>query len=202
MNRIKKICLGIGLLCSSSVFATALDGLSAQLEAIKTLSATFTQHVFNLSGRMLNESSGNMMIERPGKFYWHVQTPQEQLLIVTDTHAMYYQPDLQQVILRSVSNDVGETPAAFLLNSSKNLLDKNYRISGSDEDYVLTPKNQKNLVQSVELLFKGAELSHIIVQDHLDHRTVIDLTNVKMNQPLDESFFKFSPPEGVDVVRE
>src|SRR6516162_4318453 len=85
--------------------------LSNQLNAIKTLRANFAQTVYDNKGKAVQRSYGHIALQRPGKFRWEVIKPIPQLIIANSQRLWIYDPDLQQVMIRSLHVAAGETPA-------------------------------------------------------------------------------------------
>ena len=73
-------------LCAAQVAqAGAIDKLHRFLETTKTLRADFAQIVVAKNGKKPQQSTGVMMISRPGKFRWQIEKPYEQLLVGGNT---------------------------------------------------------------------------------------------------------------------
>lgn len=56
--------------------------------------ATFVQRVFDSTGALVQESSGELRFSRPGKFKWHYFEPYEQLLVGDGDFLWVYDLDL------------------------------------------------------------------------------------------------------------
>lgn len=92
--------------------------LSDLLKSVQGMKANFTQTLYDGRGKAKQTSYGNMAMQRPGKFRWEVTKPMPQLIIANQTTLWIFDPDLEQVTIRSLSKASGETPAFLLSDSS------------------------------------------------------------------------------------
>jgi outer membrane lipoprotein carrier protein len=179
--------------------------LRKNLDAMNTLQGNFKQIIKDEKGEIQEESSGEFMLMRPGKFYWNTVDPMPQLLVSNNKMIWLYDPDLETVNQREFSDDLRETPA-LLLSEDVEKLRKNFSISSRQvadgvEQFTLTPKVTEGLFQQLVLVFKQGQLSEFVIQDTLGQVTSCVLTNVKRNQPLAEEKFFFIPPPGVEIIK-
>ena len=105
----KKILWLTVLLCGQSVFAaTPSELLQAKLNALRTMSADFTQ-VVKAKRREVSHSSGTMALSRPGRFRWQTKAPMEQLVVADGKQLWIYDVDLEQVSVKKQEKSVGGT---------------------------------------------------------------------------------------------
>lgn len=78
--------------------------LTQLLETSKTLSANFSQLTLDGSGTQLQETTGNMTLQRPGLFYWHTNAPAEQTMVSDGKKVTLWDPDLEQATIKSSTN--------------------------------------------------------------------------------------------------
>jgi len=182
--------------------------LRALLDKTTTLQGGFEQSLFDNQGALLEKSSGDFVLKRPGKFYWNTTEPYEQILISDQTTIWLYDPDLEQVTVRSFNDDLQQTPALLLSENVDNLRE-HFAISRSTsgntgESFVLTPKKQEGLFQTLTLVFAGKagqqQLSEFHIKDNLGQLTRFSFSKAVANQPVSDAQFQFTPPDGVDVL--
>src|SRR5438477_275321 len=119
---IKLICGTILMACFSVGYAAgAGDTLTQLLNHIHTLQADFNEVVKDTKGKTLNRSQGKISLERPGKFRWDVTQPNPQLIVTNNKKIWIYEIDLEQVTIRHLGNEAGETPALLLSNTNETL---------------------------------------------------------------------------------
>lgn len=203
--------LMLGLMNSS--FAAGSEQQSATqlrqlLDQTSTLKGEFVQALFDSQGKLQEESSGDFVLKRPGKFYWNTLEPYEQILISDQENIWLYDPDLEQVTVRSFNDDLQQTPA-LLLSEDINTLREHFTITHqavdkTRDEFLLTPTNPDGLFQTLTLVFSGAssarKLTEFHIRDNLGQLTRFTFRNATANQPVSDALFQFIPPDGVDVL--
>ena len=189
--------------------AGAIDKLHHFLDTTKTLRAEFAQIVVAKNGKKPQQSTGLVMLSRPGKFRWQIEKPYAQLLVGDGEKVWIYDPDLRQVTVKKVDAALGSTPAALLVgdSSGKNSLEKNFslREAGEREGYEwveATPKTPDSGFEKLQLGFEGNALKAMELSDNFGQTTSLIFLRLESNPPLASSFFHFAPPAGVDVIGE
>lgn len=197
------------LLFTLFVFGTshaesAGDILQAKLNAIRTMSANFSQ-VVKAKEREVSRSSGSMAMSRPGRFRWQTKSPMAQLVVADSQKLWIYDVDLEQVTVKKQEKGLGGTPALFL-SGYDNTVTRDFEVTalprGELEVYDLISKSKKANFQRVKLVFSGEILKGLELFDQLGQHTVVQLTHIKNNPKLAANVFEFKPPKGVDVVRQ
>ncbi|MCD6039613.1 MAG: lolA [Gammaproteobacteria bacterium] len=183
--------------------ATALIQL---LSNIQTMQADFTQTINEHKNKVLQQSTGHMALQRPGKFRWEVTQPVAQLIVAHNMQLWIYDPALEQVTVRLLNKEIGSTPA-LLLSDPHAAIAQNFKVqtiknAASLQWFALFPKNVDNMLVFIKMGFSQGKLREIDLQDHLGHNTVIEFYNVAFNRPLSASLFSFTPPPHVDVIDE
>lgn len=194
----------------------ATQNLVRQLTGVKSFTANFEQTTKvtagasrapqkkGLSAQHMNQTfTGEMKVERPGKFYWQTSSPAKQTIVTTGKTVWIYDPDLQQAVRQSLDVQVANTPA-LLLSGNVDQIMRAYRVTQPDQSktyYTLYPKNTEGAFQSLTISF-GANKSPalMILQDSLGQTTTVRFKNVKLNAAIPASVFNFSPPKGTDII--
>lgn len=199
----KKMTLLLILCCMKSAYSDGVsEDLQAKLNAIRTMSASFTQ-VVKAQRRQVSQSSGTMALSRPGRFRWQTVNPMEQLVIADGQHLWVYDVDLEQVTVKKQDKGLGGTAALFLTNDADTVtrdFDVSTHQEGKKAAFDLHSKSNKANFQRVILLFTEDTLSGIELFDQLGQHTVVHLSHIKNNPILASALFKFKTPKGVDVV--
>jgi len=198
--------LGLNLLLMPALtLADASTDLAAKLKAIQSLDADFTQTTQATKGKPESVVLGHLQAQKPGQFRWEVRQPYVQLLVSDGRELKIFDPDLLQMTIRPVSQELSQTPA-LLFTGNASALQQQFRISqkvnGASVIYVLTPKAKDAVFADLSLQFKGAEPLSMSLRDSLGQQTRIEFFRVKRNAALPASAFKFTPPPGTDIIRE
>jgi outer membrane lipoprotein carrier protein len=170
---------------------------------VHTLSGRFEQQLVDADDIVIDEASGTIEIQKPGRFRWTYMEPYEQILVADGLNVWSYDVDLEQVIVKPQAAVLASTPALLLGGSQGVLDDFEYVGSFTDRDTVwvrLRPKSDANGFTRVELGFNEGKLGRMIFTDNLGQTTLIALFDLSVNEAIDERQFRFSPPAGVDVV--
>ncbi|GBE09393.1 outer-membrane lipoprotein carrier protein precursor [bacterium BMS3Bbin11] len=193
------------LLISESVFASGLDDLQRFYSGIKSYSASFEQTVRDEKMNLLEASSGELSIQRPGKFRWHYTAPSEQLIVGDGKQVWIYDVELEQITHRQSDAAVTQTPAMLL--SGEGDLAKNFILEDAGRhdglDWVrMIPKNRDSGFTDIHIGFSSGSLKLLELQDSFGQTTQMRFNNVKENSDIPEKTFTFTPPPGVDVIEE
>jgi outer membrane lipoprotein carrier protein len=196
------------LLPAQSVSAAAIDKLHRFLESTRTVRADFSQIVVAKNGRKPQQSSGVMLLARPGKFRWQIEKPYSQLLLGDGEKVWIYDPDLRQVTVKKVGAALGGSPAALLAGDSsldKNSLDKNFTLSEAGEREGIEwleaiPKSTDSGFEKIRLGFVGADLKSMELFDNFGQTTTLLFFRFERNPTLAPALFRFVPPAGADVI--
>ena len=187
---------------------TLEDGVGEQLvhdfiTEITTLQGQFEQSLIDAKGQIVDVTSGTLEIQRPGRFRWTYIEPYEQVLVADGLNVWSYDVDLAQVTVKPQSEALSNTPA-LLLSGAEDAMEQ-FVTEGSFVEsgttwVTLTPKNTESGFVRIELGFADQQLSRMAFFDNLEQTTLVDLSNVIVNEPIDQGRFEFRVPDGVDVV--
>src|ERR1700741_2347046 len=104
----------LGALVSLHAGAASLERYKAFLNETKSARAAFQQKVPDRSGRLIQESKGSFVFQRPGRFRWVYDKPADQVIVGDGTRVWIYDRQLNQVTVRKLTAALGSTPAALL----------------------------------------------------------------------------------------
>lgn len=193
------------LLATVSLHAGGLDDLQRFHGSVSSYSATFEQQVMDENMNLLEASSGEFSIQRPGKFRWHYRKPSEQLIVGDGSQVWIYDIELEQITHRSSTAAVTETPAMLL--SGEGRLEDTFILEDAGQqgglDWVrMLPRNSDSGFTSVQIGFAAGKLQELTMQDNFGQTTTMRFTNVMEGIDIPAETFNFSPPQGVDVIEE
>lgn len=195
----------VGLLFSAHAQASALERLKDFVGRAHSLKADFVQSVYNSKMNQTQESDGEMMFSRPGKFRWRYEKPYAQLLVGDGKKLWTYDEDLNQVTVRTLDYALGSSPAALL--AGDNEIEKGFDLSegGSKEGLEwldATPKGKEGTFQSIRMGFSGNLLAVMVLKDYFGQVTIIHFSKMEVNPEFSPDTFRFVPPKGADVIGE
>lgn len=197
-----KLFLALLFCAPLSALADAAQDLKARLDAIQSLHGRFTQVLTDKAGANLQSSAGEFALQRPGYFLWQSEAPYEQTVIGTPEKVWIYDPDLEQVTVRSSEQQADNSPAR-LLSGDLSELRSTYEVSATPdnkETFRLVPRSSDSPYRYVEFTFSGDKLAALQFQDKLDQKTQIHFEQLKANIAIPADTFVFIAPEGTDVI--
>lgn len=195
------------LLMLSPLVATASDSARSRLESfsngIQTISGRFEQSVTGANGKRGEVSSGSLALKAPRQFRWQTTVPYEQLIVADGDRVWVYDPDLEQVSVRSQGTEEMHSPLSILTDLSR--LDEEFTVSESGERdglvwLKLVSKAKEPEFSFAEIGFGQQGLEQMRFEDSLGNTTDIGFSAWKREARLPPDAFSFTPPEGVDVV--
>lgn len=188
------------------VKASAVASLKAFVNKALTFQANFSQTLLDKNFQVIRKASGSMMFERPGKFRWVYDQPYQQLIVGDGKQVWFYDQDLAQVTVHRLDQALGSTPAALLAGGNTIERDFNLQeidVQGETEWLEAIPKNQENSFELIRLGFsKTGILREMVLRDSFDQVTWLIFSEIEQNLSLAPDLFQFTPPEGVDVIRD
>lgn len=191
----------------------ATQQLVRLLAGMNTMTASFSQKTMtvvktakqqkSLNSNMNQSFTGEMKVERPGKFYWQTQSPAQQTIVSSGSTVWVYDPDLKQAIRQKLDAQIANTPALLLSGNTAKIM-QTYRVTQPDASkmyYVLYPKNKEGVFQSLALSFAANKApAQMLLKDNMGQTTHIVFSNVKLNTQLPASIFNFTPPKGTEII--
>ncbi len=192
-------------LCALAVPTFASSGperLRAFLDQFRSLRAEFQQSVFDEDARQLDDASGMVYIERPGRFRWDYTKPYLQEIVGDGEKVWIYDSELEQVMVRPLGDALGDTPVMLL--SSDEPVENSFQVRAIDGpdgyDWVgLTPLGSQVNFTEIRLGFDGDTLRVMELTDAFGQLTRLRFAEVERNPDLEPQLFQFTPPEGADV---
>jgi len=207
MRAIRMLLVSALALGSVSAFAGEQDvqRLTQLLEKSQTIEANFSQLTLGADGASLQETAGQMIVKRPGLFYWHTNAPQEQVVVSDGKMVTLWDPDLEQATVKKLDVRLNQTPA-LLLSGDVSKISQSFDIASKEQgevmDFTLKPKTKDTLFDSLRVSFRKGLINDMQLVDSVGQRTNILFNGVKANQAVPDSKFKFDIPKGADVIKE
>lgn len=193
-------------LASAGAWATDSDNLDHFFEDVQTYSARFQQVVLDEDFNPIEESSGRVTIKRPGRFRWDYEPPDETRIISNGEKVWIYDVELEQVSVRAYEDALGNTPAALLAGGAG--IGEEFEVTDLGEvngplHWVrMVPKSEDVGFEDIRIGFEDGRLRVMELVDGLGQTTRITMTDGAENETIDDSRFRFTAPEGVDVIDE
>ena len=188
---------------TSPAFAQSAEKrLNDALASLDNLTADFKQTVLDEDKLIVQQSSGKVAIQRPGKFSWIYTVPYEQQIIADGKELWVYDVDLDQVTVKPMSTGLASAPIMILMRDSN--LAEEFNISEVGQRKFLywvelEPKSQDMDYTKVYIGIEDGAVKAMELRDKFGQSTQIVFENLRLNVVHNPKTFKFVPPKGVDV---
>lgn len=197
--------LALSLTPVVAIADSALQTAQRFFNELNSFRADFVQQVIADNGRQLQTSSGQVMIQRPDHFRWDYRQPYRQLIVADGEQLWIYDEDLEQVTVSALTAALAKTPA-LLLSQQKNLADDFVVTAMAQQQGLpwlrLVPKDKDALYTEIRLAITAQGLEGMELVDGFGQMTRLLFTDIALNAATQPAWFRFTPPAGVDVVRD
>ncbi|WP_353426734.1 outer membrane lipoprotein carrier protein LolA [Polynucleobacter sp. MWH-UH19D] len=161
--------------------------------------------------KLVRQTEGHFVFQRPGRFVWETQKPYEQKLITNGTQLVLWDKDLNQATFRPAGQALASTPAAILFGDSS--LDQHFDLVDGEERLgmkwvALVPKKDPNAKNKNDLPYTKISIGMsnglpkaLELIDGLGSVVLVTLDKIQLNVNLPANRFNFMPPAGAEVLR-
>ena len=187
---------------SASTLASEADLVKALLN-FDQVEVNFVQDVRDRYGNSLELSSGKGRVVKPS-IEWRTYEPYEQTIVLVENELRIYDPDLEQLIIKDITDEVSNVPLHMLRSRRIEIgnfmvVKENVDASGA-EYFSLSPQSEQVLFSRIEIKTLKEQLTTIRVIGISGEVTEIKLSNFKSLDP-EDSIFEILVPEGTDIVK-
>ena len=216
--------IGIASICFSATAVAQSDSGAEQLRQFvrnsKTAEGDFVQQQLRAPKanepqdkglKVVRQTQGHFVFQRPGRFVWDTQKPFEQKLIADGKQLILWDKDLNQVTFRPAGQALASTPAAILFGETS--LDQHFDLIEGEERLgmrwvSLTPKKDPNAKSKNDLPYTKIAIGManglpkaLELTDGLGSVVLVTLDKIQLNINLPANRFTFTPPNGAEVLR-
>jgi outer membrane lipoprotein carrier protein len=161
--------------------------------------------------KVVRQTQGRFVFQRPGRFIWDTQKPYEQKLITDGKQLILWDKDLNQATFRPAGQALSASPAAILFGEAS--LDQSFDLVEGEERLgmkwvALSPKKNPNTQNSNDLPYTKISIGMVNglpkaleLIDGLGSVVLVTLDRIQLNVNLPLNRFTFTPPAGAEVLR-
>lgn len=161
--------------------------------------------------KVVRQTQGSFVFQRPGKFIWDTQKPFEQKLIADGKQLILWDKDLNQATFRPAGQALSSTPTAILFGETS--LDQHFDLVEGEERLgmkwvALTSKKDPNNKNKNDLPYTKISIGmanglpkSLELTDSLGSVVLVTLDRIQLNINLPANRFFFAPPAGAEVLR-
>lgn len=179
-----------------------LDQFAADVDS---LDSRFLQETLDADGLAIEFETftGRFRMQRPDKFHWHQDPPEEQIVVADGKLVWHYDVDLEQVTCFPLE-EFAANPALLLSGDGK--LSDNYDVvelpaDNERQQIELKPLDERNsdFVSALVQLEDGVPVQ-LDLLDGLQQVTRVSFTDRELNSELPAETFRLEPTDDVHVV--
>jgi outer membrane lipoprotein carrier protein len=161
--------------------------------------------------KVVRQTQGHFVFQRPGRFVWETQKPYEQKLITNGNQLVLWDKDLNQATIRPAGQALAATPAAILFGETS--LDQHFDLIDGEERLgmkwvALVPKKDPSAKSKNDLPYTKISIGMsnglpkaLELVDGLGSVVLVTLEKIQLNVNLPANRFNFTPPAGAEVLR-
>ncbi|HZS68078.1 MAG TPA: outer membrane lipoprotein chaperone LolA [Burkholderiales bacterium] len=185
--------------------AASIDRYKTFLNGTQSARAHFEQKVYDRTGKLVQQSQGSFVFQRPGRFRWVYDKPADQVIVGDGQRVWIYDRQLNQVTVRKLATALGSTPAALLAGASG--IEQAFALSDAGEKDGLEwlqakPRERDAGFERVLLGFDARGLQAMELTDNFGQTTELRFSKLERNPKVNAAEFRFDPPKGADVLGE
>ncbi len=201
---------------AQSVAPSGIEQLKQFVKTVRSAQGEFVQQQMRTPKpnepqeklKMIRQTSGQFVFQRPGRFVWDTQKPYEQKLIMDGKQLLMWDKDLNQLTIRSANQALAASPAAILFGDVA--LDQQFDLeeagTKTNLQWVnLKPKakpGQGDLPYTQIAIGMASGLPKALeLTDGFGSMVLVIFNSMQINPSVDPSRFQFKPPQGAEVVR-
>ena len=176
--------------------------LKTALKNMDNLSAEFKQTLLDEDKNIVQQSSGTLALQRPGKFAWIYTEPFEQRIIADGSELWVYDVELDQVTVKPMDESISNAPIMILMKESDVTQQFNVIEVGQRKFLYwieLEPQAKDLEYQRIFIGLDDGTVRAMELQDQFGQSTQIVFDNLRVGVVHNPATFKFVPPDGVDV---
>ena len=194
----KKSVMFLALAMSLPAVADDAGQLKAKLDAIAGLKADFEQQVTDINGKLIQQGSGELALAQPNRFYWHLQQPDESVIVADGKDVWIYNPFAEEVSVLALENAIAASPMTLLVRRDEASWAR-YNITLDKECFQIAPKTEEAGVQQVSVCFKDNTLTRLALKDTQGNFSQFNLSGQQPLTDSDKRLFQFELPEGGSI---
>jgi outer membrane lipoprotein carrier protein len=181
--------------------------LQARYDSTSSFKAAFRQEIQSQALNQQLVSSGTVYYLRPGRMRWEFSSPDRQTVVADGETLWIHQETQQQVVkIRLERAFRSRTPVSFLIGLGKlsDDFEAEIRPRGPHGEIVLSllPRARDAEVGRLELWLapETHDIVGAVVADATGGTTRWEFSDLERNMALGDDLFRFTVPQGVDVV--
>jgi len=195
-------------LCEKVELDACIIALENRYGTMKDITASFNQETFLSIANRIEKAEGNVFMKQGGKMFWDYTHPTPQKIILDGENLWVYLPEEKQVVKSSFTSFSSHI-VADLFYGRVNIM-KRFNVSflstGTEDNssnifLELLPKEYNPTIKRLLLEIDpvGSLITKTVLEDELGTKTTLMFSEIKVDKGIEDSFFIFTPPPGVEI---
>ncbi len=174
----------------------------------ESFNADFEQNFYHKAYKKNKKSKGTVSFKKELKMKWSYNEPERKYIISNGDTLWIYEPENEQVIKSNVKGSELNNAAKVLFGKEDLFKEYNVELEKAVPKYGktalnLTPKSKDAAYKKIVLyLNENYDLTATDMIDGFDNINTIVYKNIVKNQLINDIFFNFTIPEGVEVIEQ
>ena len=171
----------------------------------------YRQETLSADQRTLQSVTGELWVDARQRFRIVADDPFEPILVSDGESFWNYDVGLDQVTISDLNKDLSQVPVLLLSGHSAQISDvfvvERFELENDEgpvvsEQYLLRPRSADSLFETMMVRIDDRLPRTITVSDSLGQKTIIELSDVRINSKIDDDVFQLDIPAGIDVIDE
>jgi len=176
--------------------------LEKRYQAIRTLSADFTQLSKGLSS-MDGSEGGKVYFKKPARIRWTYKGSVTDEIIGDGKVLWFYQPELNQAFKSQAKQSDISTDFLSGMGSLRKIFTASIiPVKRGELEIKLQPRKTHPQIKDLSLFvdIKRLLVIKFILKDHYGNTTEVSFSHIKIDAPMRDTLFVFTPPKGTAVI--
>ncbi len=191
---------------------TVVEKVQAFYDKTTSFQSEFSQEFFVKSHNVKKQSKGKVTFAKPGKMYWEYSDPKDNRVVSDGNVLKVYEAANKQMFEQAVDKSQYPAALAFLTGTGGGKLDAVFNFDLYDGNamafpggqvLVGTPKQPTPAYTKVLFYVDSgtSQVRRVLIVDGQGNRNRFDFANPRVNEPVKDDTFKFTPPTGTQVIK-
>lgn len=191
--------------------AVVVDRVQRRYDGAQDFRARFNQTLTSAVLNRKTQSTGEVLLKKPGLMRWNYRTPEERMYLSDGKLLWLYEPEDSQAFKQDLKSSQLPAALAFLTGSGK--LAEQFEVTlvaakeagfGTTRDYVLalSPRQAQPQVKSILFVVdpESFDVRETVIIDSQGNQNDLLFSDIRTNTRIAAGTFHWVPPAGVRVV--
>lgn len=194
--------------CVQSEIEICITRIEKQYETMDDYQAHFEQETHLVSLKQVEKATGKVYFKKGGKMLWEYKKPTVQKFVLDGKNLWLYLPEDKQVM----KNNFSAIPKHVVFDLFRGKINIQQKFKVSFIQNVIKDKKTEIVLELIPLVYDPTitkltlwvdpdnyHVTKSFLENEFGNKTVLKFSEIKVNTGIDDSFFEFTPPPGVEI---